>query len=254
MPTADQVGMRTWRMLAFLLFLGLGGCLEIEQTVTVSPTGSGRQTMRMVIRDATLKEVERVSSAAEAGSTELAKAVFDKELVARELGEAGLVLESHQAERKANRRTVELAATFPSFAALQKSPLTGSRAEWELGPGPKAGTARLTLYPQGKAAWVEARAQGRADADRGPMRSPRRSSRSGSRSLAGLDLTLRFQLPGDVLVWTANMEKTGVREVDARITAAQIKTPQELVRRLAPRFEVIFDARGCKLPLKPLSS
>lgn len=250
MPTADQVGMRTWRMLAFLLFLGLGGCLEIEQTVTVSPTGSGRQTMRMVIRDATLKEVERVSSAAEAGSTELAKAVFDKELVARELGEAGLVLESHQAERKANRRTVELAATFPSFAALQKSPLTGSRAEWELGPGPKAGTARLTLYPQGKAAWTEARAkaeqmQTEADAVAEAF------FRKKQQELTGLDLTMRFQVPGDVLVWTANMEKTGVREVTARITADQIKTPQDLVRRLAPRFEVIFDATGCSLPLKP---
>ncbi len=250
MPTADQVGMRTWRMLAFLLFLGLGGCLEIEQTVTVSPTGSGRQTMRMVIRDATLKEVERVSSAAEAGSTELAKAVFDKELVARELGEAGLVLESHQAERKANRRTVELAATFPSFAALQKSPLTGSRAEWELGPGPKAGTARLTLYPQGKAAWTEARAkaeqmQTAADAVAEAF------FRKKQQELTGLDLTMRFQVPGDVLVWTANMEKTGVREVTARITADQIKTPQDLVRRLAPRFEVIFDATGCSLPLKP---
>lgn len=250
MPTADQVGMRTWRMLAFLLSLGLGGCLEIEQTVTVSPDGSGRQTMRMVIRDATLKEVERVSSAAEAGSTELAKAVFDKELVARELGEAGLVLESHQAERKANRRTVELAATFPSFAALQKSPLTGSRAEWELGPGPKAGTARLTLYPQGKAAWTEARAkaeqmQTAADAVAEAF------FRKKQQELTGLDLTMRFQVPGDVLVWTANMEKTGAREVTARITADQIKTPQDLVRRLAPRFEVIFDATGCSLPLKP---
>lgn len=250
MPTADQVGMRTWRMLAFLLFLGLGGCLEIEQTVTVSPDGSGRQTMRMVIRDATLKEVERVSSAAEAGSTELAKAVFDKELVARELGEAGLALESHRAERKANRRTVELAATFPSFAALQKSPLTGSRAEWELGPGPKPGTARLTLFPQGKAAWTEARAkaeqmQTQADAVAEAF------FRKKQQELAGLDLTMRFQVPGDVLVWTANMEKTGVREVTARITADQIKTPQDLVRRLAPRFEVIFDATGCSLPLKP---
>ena len=39
------------------------------------------------------------------------------------------------------------------------------------------------------------------------------------------------------------------REVVARVTAEQIKTPQDLVRRLAPRFEVIFDASACKLPL-----
>ena len=30
----------------------------------------------------------------------------------------------------------------------------------------------------------------------------------------------------------------------------QIQSPDDLVRRLAPRFEVIFDAAGCKLPLE----
>ena len=65
--------------------------------------------------------------------------------------------------------------------------------------------------------------------------------------LAGLDIAVRFKLPGNVLVWTRNMEKAGDREVVARITADQIKTPKDLVRRLAPRFEVIFDARGTKL-------
>ena len=38
-------------------------------------------------------------------------------------------------------------------------------------------------------------------------------------------------------------------EVTARIRAEDIKTPEDLVRRLAPRFEVIFDASGCQLPL-----
>ena len=53
-----------------------------------------------------------------------------------------------------------------------------------------------------------------------------------------------------MLVWTRNLERTGEREVTATITAEQIQTPEDLVRRLAPRFEVIFDATGCKLPLQ----
>ena len=58
-------------------------------------------------------------------------------------------------------------------------------------------------------------------------------------------------LPGDVLVWTKNMKKVAAREVVARVEADQIKTPADLIRRLAPRFEVIFDARGTALLAAP---
>jgi len=248
MPTADQRCMRTLQAPFVLALAVLGGCLEVEQTVTLAADGSGRQVVRMTIRDSTVEALERASPATEAG-TSPTKALFDKEQVGRELGAAGLALESHKVERKANRRTVDLAATFPSFAALQKSPLAGSRAEWVLAAGPKPGTAKLTLYPQGKVAWTEARAkaesmQTEADAVAEAF------FRKKQLELDGLDLVVRLQVPGDVFVWTANMEKTGPREVTAHITADQIKTPQDLVRRLAPRFEVIFDATGCKLPLQ----
>lgn len=43
------------------------------------------------------------------------------------------------------------------------------------------------------------------------------------------------------------MAKAGDREVTARVTAKQIKTPKDLVRRLAPRYEVIFDVTGTTL-------
>ncbi len=248
MATVDQPGMRALAVLSLLLATTLGGCLEMEQTVNLAADGSGQQTVRLAIREATLADVERASSAAAAATTQT-RAVFEKEQVAAELAEAGLVLASHQTDRKAGRRTVDIAATFPTFAALQKSPLAGSRAEWVLAAGPKPGTAKLTLYPQGKAAWTEARAK--ADAMQTENDAVAEAFfRKKQTELTGLDLIVRFQVPGDVLVWTANMEKTGPREVTARVTADQIKTPQDLVRRLAPRFEVIFDATGCKLPLQ----
>ena len=67
--------------------------------------------------------------------------------------------------------------------------------------------------------------------------------------LAGLDLTFRFKLPGNVLRHTRNMKQTAANEVVAKVTAAQIRTPEDLVRRLAPRFQVVFDARGCTIPI-----
>jgi len=73
--------------------------------------------------------------------------------------------------------------------------------------------------------------------------------RKRQQSLAGLDLIVRLRVPGDILVWTRNLDKTGDREVVARITADKLRTPEDLVRWLAPRFEVIFDSKGCALPL-----
>jgi hypothetical protein len=246
--TADQSAMRASMAVVLAASLLCSGCLEVEQTVTLAANGSGRQVVRMALRESTLAALARASSAAEASANEVTKAVFDKDMVGRELTAAGLTLTTHRAERSGGRRTVEIEATFPTFAALQKSPLAGSRAEWVLAAGPREGTAKLTLYPQGQAAWTEARAKAEAmvganDAVADAFFAKQREQ------LAGLDLIVRLQVPGDVLVWTKNMEKTGPREVVARVSAAQIQTPQDLVRRLAPRFEVIFDAAGCSLPL-----
>jgi hypothetical protein len=247
--TADQARMRRLRTLSCLLLPACAaGCLEIDHTVTLAGDGSGRQEVRMTIPERAFAELERAAAASGATATSTT-AVFDEAQVGRELTAAGLTLDGHRTERGAKGRTVELAATFPAFAALQRSPLAGSQAEWVLARGPKPGTAKLTLYPQGKAAWTEARAKAQAmagtdDALVDAFFHKRREQ------LAGLDVAVRFRLPGDVLVWTANMDKTGAREVTARVTAAQIGTPQDLVRRLAPRFEVIFDARGCALGLE----
>lgn len=238
--------MRTLPLLALLLLPFLAGCLEMDQTITLAADGSGTQTVKMTIRDATLAEVQRVSAAAGAVS-EATKALFDKELVRRDLEAAGMTLDSHATEAKDKKRRVDLTASFKTFAALQASPLAGSRAEWELGAGPKPGTVKLTLYPQGKTAWTEARAKAEAmQTESDPIAES--FFRKKQVELSGLDLVVRFQVPGDVLVYTANMEKTGDREVTARIAAEQIKTPQDLVRRLAPRYEVIFDGKDCKLP------
>jgi hypothetical protein len=248
MPTTDQPAMSRLAWLWVALFATLGGCLELEQTVVLAPDGSGKQTLKLALRESTLDQITRTSAAADLGAAANPKALFDKDLVGRELVAAGLSLSHHAAKQEGGKRSVELAATFGSFAILQKSPLCGSAATWELVAGPKPGTAKLTLYPQGKAAWVEARRK--ADAMQQELDPVATDFFQKQRAaLAGLDLTLRFQLPGDVLVWTANMTQTGAREVTARVTAEQIKTPQELVRRLAPRFEVIFDTTGCRLPL-----
>jgi len=238
------------RTTAFALVLStmLAGCLEVEQTVVLGADGSGRQMVKFTMSRDALTDLQKASGAAQLGAAQNPTAIFEKAAVEAELRTAGMELVRHKATDAGGKRTVDLEATFTDFAALGKSPLCGSNAEWVLAAGPREGTAKLTLYPQGKAAWTDARAkaeamQGAVDAVAQDFFLKRK------KALEGLDVTVRFQLPGDVLVWTRNLEKTGDREVTARITGEQIKTPEDLVRRLAPRFEVIFDAKDCKLPL-----
>lgn len=231
-----------------LLALGATGCLEMEQTVTLGADGSGRQSVVLTLADATIAELQKVSRGAQLGVALDVAAVFDGDLVGAELRQAGLELVRHTTRPARGRRTVDLEASFPDFARLQRSPLCGTGVEWVLAAGPRSGTAKLTLYPQGKSAWTEARAKAeKLDASTDPVAAD--FFRKRQQSLAGLDVVVRLRVPGDVLVWTRNLEKTGDREVTARITAEQLRTPEDLIRWLAPRFEVIFDATGCSLQL-----
>jgi hypothetical protein len=244
--SADQPPMRWLRIVAVSTFAVFAGCLEFEQTVQLEADGRGTQHVRLVARESTLADLARAAAASQFGSSSTMEAVFDKDLVARELSTAGLALDAHAVSREGGKRTVDLTASFPAFDKLQKSPLAGGAAEWSLAPGPKAGTVKLTLYPQGKEAWQLARQKAEA---MGTASDPVAEEffRKRCQQLAGLDVVVRFRVPGDVLLYTANMEKTGDREVTARVTAEQIKTPQDLVRRLAPRFEVVFDGTGTTL-------
>lgn len=235
--------------LALLALLPLTSCLQLEQTVTLAADGSGVQKFSMTMREATITEVRRASAAVQTGQNTDPTAVFDKLIVERELVEAGFELTSHVTEKTAAKRAVKLEAAFADFATLQKNPIGSSLAEWALAKGPKAGTAKLTYYPQGRAAWLQSRQKAeQLKTSDDPLVTDFFMKRR--RQLEGLDLRLRLEVPGEVYLWTKNMKKVGDRTVEARVAATDIVTPEDLVRRLAPRFEVIFDARATALPLK----
>ncbi|MBL8723986.1 MAG: hypothetical protein JNK49_08065 [Planctomycetes bacterium] len=240
--------MNALRGLFLFAGLGLSACLEVEQTVVLQPDGSGSQTVAMRVRESTLEDLQRTSAAAQLGASSNPAVLFDKEVVGAELRSAGLTMLAHVTQKQAGKRSVTVEATFPDFATLQKSPLGGSGVEWVLDKGPKEGTAKLTMYPQGRAAWLEARAKAEqlaVQADPVAMEFFRKRQQQWT----GLSIVARFQVPGDVLLWTRTLAKTGPREVTATITPATLQSPEDLVRWLAPRFEVVFDSSGCKLPV-----
>lgn len=223
--------------------LALSGCLQVEETITFGADGAGSQHLVMTMPEATLADARRAAAVNQTAAAD-PLALFQRATVEKELTEAGLKLVSHSTKAEGVARKVDLEVAFASPAQLRKSPLIGSMAEWQFAPGPAPGTIELTLYPQGRQAWVEARAKAEAmkeavDAVATEFFERRREK------LAGLDVTLRLRVPGKVLRLTRNLEQTGEDEVTARITQDQIKTPEDLVRRLAPRFQVVFDASGC---------
>ncbi|MFM1871335.1 MAG: hypothetical protein RL398_757 [Planctomycetota bacterium] len=240
--------MRVLPKLVLPLLLVLGSCLEMEQSVTIKADGSGTHKVRMTVAEATLGDMQKAGAAAQLGGSANPFAVFDKELVAGELKAAGIELVSHTAERHGRTRVVELEAAFPDFAALGTGPLLGSAVEWVLAPGPQKGTAKLTLYLQGKKAWQEAREKAEqlaAESDPIAMDFFRRRMQQAK----GLDLKLRVEVPGEVYVWTKNCKKVDERAIEVRVTPETVATPQDLVRWLSPRFEVIFDARELAVAL-----
>ncbi len=247
MATVDDARMaRSWWLVG--VAFALSGCLQLETTVTIAGDGSGTQDLKLAMPEATLTEARRAAGVNQTAAAD-PLALFTKTSVEKELADAGLELVSHEAALQDSVRTVTLQAKFASPAALRRSPLTGSTAEWAFAPGPVAGTVEVTLWPQGRQAWTEARAKAEAMQTAGdPVAADFFARRRAQ--LAGLDVTVRFRLPGKVLRLTRNLEQTGECEVTARIAAAQIQTPEDLVRRLAPRFQVVFDASGC--PAFPL--
>lgn len=237
-------------MLVSFLAPLLTGCLELEQTIVLRADGSGSQSLRLGMGQVVLDRVRRAQPALQPLGGADPMQVFEKEVVAAELSEAGLALAGFESYRDARQhRFVELEATFASFEQLTRSPLCGPAAEWSLRKGPVEGTVELTLWPQGKAAWEEARRRAAAlDVEGDPV--ARSFFEKRKATLEGLDVALRLELPGKVYVWTRNLDKTAENVVTARITADQIRTPEDLLRRLAPRFQVIFDGRGCTLPVE----
>ncbi len=241
---------RAARPLCLLPVLLLAACLEMEQTITITQDGAGTQKLRLQMSPEVLAEARRAAAVTAPDGGAGPAQVFDRAAVEKELATAGLQLTAHRTFDKGQHRCVELEVAFKDLAGLRKSPLCGAAAEWEFGPGPVPDTVMLTLYPQGKVAWGKAREQAeRWGAEPDAVAQSFFDKRKAQ--LAGLDVTMHFELPGRVLRLTRNMDQTGERKVTVRITADQIQTPADLMRRLAPRYEIVIDGRECRLPLDP---
>lgn len=229
----------------------LAGCLQIEQTVTIDTDGSGTQAVRMTVPDRVIEALQAQASA----HNHLRKApdmtaVFERAKVEKELVAAGLKLTEHRVVEARRGRRAVLAARFENPQQLGKSPLGGGRADWVFEAGPLKDTIQLSYFPLGRAAWVEAQKKVQ-ELDKKPNDPVLQSFFARQREqLEGLDMSVTINLPGTVLMVYGQLKETGLKQIRARVRAADIQKPRDLVLALAPRYQVVFDGRGLKLPLE----
>jgi hypothetical protein len=234
------------RLLLLPLLGVLPGCLQSEQTVTLAADGSGTQSLAITLTDEVLAVARQYLSVA--GTAARADAVFEEAHVRRELQECGLALASFAVRGREQARVLDLSVTFPGVAALRRSPLAGSRAQWFFLRG-QGEAIRVVFYPQGKEAHDQALAKIAEMQQKGFDPAVQSWFARQKERLRDLDVRFALRLPGNVEACSANWVRRDARTVASRVTAAAILTPDDLLRALAPRYEVTFDGKGCTLPL-----
>jgi hypothetical protein len=67
--------------------------------------------------------------------------------------------------------------------------------------------------------------------------------------MGGFMVKLKLELPGSIDYCSSNLEQTGDRTVEMQVNARDIDNPADLIKAMAPRFEVEFDGSGCEIAL-----
>lgn len=238
-------------ILAGVVFAGLAmGCLELDETITIRPDGSGTQQVTMHLPREMLRKTAAHASALAQQRFDVT-AIFDKKQATAEFAAAGLSLGKHTVRERRSSQTLELEAGFRDLGMLRNSPLTGGKADWILKKGGEGRTA-LFYYPTGKAGWKDARKRIKALGKNPPTPRMLAFFRKKQAEMKGLDIRLTLNLPGRVLRKSKNLQagKTP-NQVIARITAAQIRSPADLLSMMAPCYIIEFDSRQCSFGPNP---
>lgn len=207
--------------------------------------GSGTQRLEVQMTPAAVATLKGAAYAVEASAQRSDPSdLFDARKVRAELEAAGLSLESHRKFEERDKQCVELTARFADLAILRKNPLTGGeRATWQISRGAGRDEVRLVYFPRGQQAWKDARAKARELASE-PDEVVQKFFASRLQQLDGMRVEFSLELPGDIVAHTANLKLDGKRKVLAKIAADDVRSVNDLLMLIAPRFEVVFACAG----------
>ncbi len=233
------------------LVLSLPGCFRMRVAVRLDADGSGMQRADIRLSDQLLDRLRRTAQALDSGGPEQRvdpTRLLDRERVGEDLRERGLELTEHRVERDGARQDLAVAARFGEVAALRRSPLMGGETEWFVLEGRNPGGIRIVVYPRGHTAWRD-RADRIADLLAAPDDLRRQFFEGQKERLQTLDLIFELELPGAIDYVSRGLEIIGEKTVRAHLRGADLRSAEDVVRMMAPRFEVEFDGAGCALPL-----
>jgi len=229
----------------------LAGCFEMEVEVSISADGSGRQELRIGMTElatATLRQSAVALNAA--GDRADPMEIYQRSKAEKLLADQGLVLSEYRTYRERRRDFVEITADFKAASQLNGAGVLGAEAEWYMLPGRNHGGIRLLFFPRGHEAWmagVEQAKKAPSGLEMGEIE--RQYFMRQKERMAGFIVKLKLQLPGAVDYCSSNLTHTGERTVEMQVSARDIDTPADLIKALAPRFEVEFDGSGCDMVL-----
>lgn len=120
--------------LVVLWALCLAGCLQVEETITLLPDGSGTLELSYAVPAATAEELESAfadegangSSGGEGGGLNFDEAAIREEF--KELESFGVTLESVSSGKTADWETMRMKVRFTSLDGLARTPLMSDRA------------------------------------------------------------------------------------------------------------------------------
>jgi hypothetical protein len=251
--SAMRIAVRFVRLSAVLaLLLASAGCFELLAEVRFRADGTVQQQVRYGMSERAMKRFEKFLRAAPVpGRTGLRpETVFDEEAIRAEVEEAGgevvafsrpeVEVNDAKAAMGGKMRRAHVTAEFPDLATFSASPLLGTRAEWFFLEG-EPGQVRLVCYPLGRDAWQRARFDAhRLESEGDTLQSQVFESRKAE--LEGLVLKCAIGVPGRVVAASKGLfVPTHRGGVIAGIDVEAIKTPADLVRAMAPRWEIVFE-------------
>ncbi len=247
---------RIWLGLALGMCALLSACFEMEVEVKISADGSGRQELTIGMTDLATNTLRQSAIALNAaGDRADPMEIYQRSKAEKLLTEQGLVMSEYRTYRERRRDFVQIAADFKALSQLNGAGVLGAQAEWYMLPGRNDGGIRLLFFPRGHEAWMAALEQAKKTPSLAEMGLVERQYFERQQERMGSFMVkLKLELPGSVDYCSSNLEQTGARRVEMQVNAGDIDNPADLIKAMAPRFEVEFDGSGCEIALDKIDA
>lgn len=220
-----------WLMSGLLIFF-LGGCLKMEQEVTLNKDGSGKVDLMYAMSEQTVQQMKALAEMAKQqggeGASEQNFPEFDEARVKEKyaaLKDKGITLKSVKAEKKGGWQYMYVTADFKDISRVK------DMDEFK--------DSSLTITKDADGNYVIDSGMSRQEGMDNPEQ-----MKAMLPMLAGMRIKMKFNTPGKIIETTApikgNKSAEWVFDVD--------KDPDTFMKMSKSEMKIVFDGKGCTIP------